>query len=229
MQTRKACPATTLRHVSDAAARIWGWRWQLDIVPPGAKRKRISRPLATEDEATGSLREHLDRFGRHGFTQGSAWMTILEWMASWIEPQERRAKAGTLKDRSWESSVSHVRRYVEGSELDAIRLDRITRDAMESFHDGLSDQGPTASTVHRIHATIRRSLADAAERSVPAANPATGVHEAPTGGGAKTRPWNQTEPETFFASEVVKNDYDCPALHLAATAGMRRGELLALR
>ena len=154
-------------------------------------------------------------------------MTVLERMASWIEHQERRAKAGTLKDRSWESSVRHLRRYVEGSELDAIRLDRITRDAMESFHDGLSDQAPAASTVHRIH--IRRSLADAVERSVPAANPATGVHEAPTGGGAKIRPWNQTEPETFFASEVVKNDYDCPALHLAVTAGMRRGDLLALR
>jgi integrase len=217
-----------LKACGRCGARGLKWRFELDIAPPGSPRKRISRTFDSKDEATESLRDHLDRLGRGGFTQGNGSMTLLEWMHSWVEREERRVKAGTLKIRSWESYVNHVRRYVEGSALGATRLDRLTRDGLEAFYDGLSDRGLKSSTVHRVHATIRRSLADAVERNVLATNPATGAHKAPTS-KATIRPWDQAEVGAFLSNEIVTASPHRTALHLAAMSGVRRGELLALR
>jgi site-specific recombinase XerD len=156
-------------------------------------------------------------------------MTLAEWMAAWLEREERRVRSGTLKPRTHEGYAAHLRVYVEGSSVGATRLDRLTRDALETFYDELASRPLSASTVHRIHATIRRSLADAVERNVLVSNPATGAHKAPTSMKVKTRPWDQFEVGGFLASEIVKADRHREALHLAAMSGMRRGELLALR
>jgi integrase len=233
---RRVCPgckwsssAPGLKACGGCGSRKLRWRFELDVAPPGSPRKRITRTFATKEEASESLREHLDRLGKGGFTQGSASMTLTEWMAMWVEREERRVRAGTLKPRTLEGYASHLRLYVAGSEVGGTRLDRITRDALERLYDDLSSRGLSASTVHRVHATIRRSLSDAVERSILASNPATGAHKAPTSMKVKTRPWDQTEVGTFLASEVVRADRHYPALHLAAMSGVRRGELLALR
>ncbi len=156
-------------------------------------------------------------------------MVLTEWMATWLEREERRVRNGTLKPRTHEGYAAHLRVYVEGSHLGATRLDRLTRDSLESFYDDLGDRGLSASTVHRVHATIRRSLSDAVERNILVTNPATGAHKAPTSMKVKTRPWDQGEVGRFLSSPIVKADRHHEALHLAAMSGMRRGELLALR
>jgi integrase len=83
-------------------------------------------------------------------------------------------------------------------------------------------------TVHRVHATVRRSLADAVERNVLTANPATGAHKEQTS-TSRMKPWDQSEVAAFLSHDDVVTDRNRVAFHLAAMSGMRRGELLALR
>ncbi len=218
-----------LKACGQCGTRGLKWRFELDVAPPGSPRKRISRTFATKDQATESLRDHLDRLGRGGFTQGSGSMTLTEWMTTWVEREERRVRAGTLKPRTLEGYAAHTRLYVAGTEVGGTRLDRLTRGALEALYDALSDRGLSASTVHRVHATIRRSLSDAVERNVLAVNPATGAHRAPTSMKITTRPWDQAEVGAFLSSPIVTADRHHAALHLAAMSGLRRGELLALR
>jgi integrase len=201
----------------------------LDIAPPGTKRKRISRTFATKEEAVESLREHQQRLTKGGFTDGNGRMTLVEWMTTWLEREERRVRSGTLRASTHEAYAWNVQHYVTDTEIGATRIDRLTRDQFEAFYDGLTSRPLSPATVHRLHGVIRRSLNDAVERGVLAKNPAVGTHRTPKNTQTKYRPWDQGEVAAFLTNEDIKASPNHAALHLLTMGGMRRGEALALR
>jgi integrase len=93
-------------------------------------------------------------------------------------------------------------------------------------------QGPgglSARTVRYVHTALRRALGDAVRRGLIETNPADAA-DPPSRRASRARVfpiWTPAELRQFLA--VSKSDPWYPALHLAASTGLRRGELLGLR
>jgi integrase len=90
--------------------------------------------------------------------------------------------------------------------------------------DGRGGLSPT--TVHLIHATVHKALADGVRWGRLARNPAD-QSDPPRPAKSEMSVWRPDQVRTFI--ESVRGDRLFAAWLLAATTGMRRGELLGLR
>lgn len=103
---------------------------------------------------------------------------------------------------------------------------------LERCHDPKCDhargdcRGLTASSRSVMLAVLRRALNDAVEWEQIERNPAARV-KAPTTGQTRVMAWTDTELRRFLAH--VEHDRLVALWRLAATTGMRRGELLGVR
>lgn len=89
--------------------------------------------------------------------------------------------------------------------------------------------GLSARTVRFLHTVLNRALADAVRHGVLDRNPAASA-DPPSRRASRApvfRTWTPAELREFLAA--TKSDPWYPALHLAASTGLRRGELLGLR
>jgi integrase len=92
--------------------------------------------------------------------------------------------------------------------------------------------GLSASTVRRVHTIVRKALGDAITDGLLEANPAVSAKPpraktAEEAARKKRRFWSAAEVGSFL--EAIRPHRLRAALHLAATTGMRRGEVLGLR
>jgi integrase len=86
--------------------------------------------------------------------------------------------------------------------------------------------GPLAAkTVHNIHRTLSRALSDAVADRLIASNPAAGQHRQPESPEMPT--WSAEQLRAFL--HFVADDPYGALWRLAATTGLRRGELAGLR
>lgn len=89
--------------------------------------------------------------------------------------------------------------------------------------------GLSARTVRYVHAAVNKALADAVRRGLIDRNPAQAA-DPPSGRASRAQvfpTWTPAELSRFLAA--AKDDPLYAALHLAASTGLRRGELLGLR
>jgi integrase len=89
--------------------------------------------------------------------------------------------------------------------------------------------GLSARTVRFLHTLLRKALADACRQGLIGINPADAA-DPPSRRASQARvfpTWTPAELRCFL--EASKDDHWYAALHLAASTGLRRGELLGLR
>lgn len=144
----------------------------------------------------------------------------------WLPSIERKVRPKTL--RNYRGLLAHV------EPLGPVPLSNLTAPALNRRYggavDGGEDRAPlSAATVRLIHTLIRQALADAVKWNQLARNPADSA-DPPSASAAKSRQmqtWNRDQLRAFL--ESVREDRLFAAWRLAATTGMRRGELLGLR
>ncbi len=111
-------------------------------------------------------------------------------------------------------------------ELGAFALDRLYADLLE----GGSSRGGglSAKSVRNVHIVIRKALRDAARKQVVTRNVAVDADppRIPGQGDSDLPTWKPEELRTFL--EGVRDHHLAPAFVLAASTGMRRGEVLGL-
>ena len=148
-------------------------------------------------------------------TQPLARFLIDEWLP---------AIAGTVRPlthRNYQSRVESVaRRDIGGVPLRALSGGHLTALYGELERDGLS-----VGTRRFTHAVLRRALNDAVRWGKLSRNPAAAA-DPPAASRSKARSWTDRELRTFLAH--VQRDRLYALWRLAATTGMRRGELLGL-
>jgi integrase len=118
--------------------------------------------------------------------------------------------------------------------LNPVLLSNLTAPALNKRYGELlagdEDRAPlSAATVRLIHTLIRQALADAVKWNRLARNPADSA-DPPSASAAKSRQmqaWDRDHLRTFL--EHVREDRLYAAWRVAATTGVRRGELLGLR
>jgi integrase len=203
--------------------------------PDGTRHKRTVTGR-TADEARGKL-DDLRRDLRLGtLAPAGPALTTGDFLAGWIERDRIRVRPAT-----WRGRESHVRVYLIPS-LGRISLARLTaadvERALSAFLvTGRPDRpakrtrgrqnagGISPLTVRHIRTTLRRALADAVRDGLAGRNAA-----------AESRPpYLPHRPITYLSArdlaklvDATRDDEYGPIYALAATTGLRLGELLGL-
>ena len=142
------------------------------------------------------------------------------FLATWLEG--RRAQ---LRPRTWDRYEEHVRLHLTPA-LGRVPLIRLSPADIQRADAALSAHGLAPATVRRAHATLRAALQDALRWRQIVSNPATLVSPP----RVPEREMQALGPEGARALLGAARGDDLEALWvLAVTAGLRQGELLALR
>lgn len=199
--------------------------------PDGTQHKRTVKGR-TADEARAKL-DDLRRDLRLGtLSSADAAVTVGDYLTGWIERHRARVRAST-----WLTAESYVRAYLIPA-LGRRPLARLTATEVETalaafVRDGrpvvTGDKRPrrpvSAVTAGHVRATLRRALSDAQRAGLVGRNVAADA--AP--------PYLPHRPITYLAARDLAKLLDAttdeplgPLYALAATTGLRRGELLGL-
>lgn len=195
-------------------------RWRGAIVwedPATGARRRHTVSGATFEAARDRMRELRRRLEDSGRPTSRA--TLASWLAGWLEAERARVRPAT-----WRGAELHVRSYIAPA-IGRLRLDQVRPSDVERMTAGLVARGLSGQTARHARATLRRALADAQRDGLVASN-AAALSRPPRAGRREMRVL--TAGETRALLEGTAEDALGPLYALAATTGLRQGELLGL-
>ncbi len=195
------------------------WEARLAVVDAAGQLHRRSFFEATRPEALRRLREALgQRDG--GVVPPGPRETVARFLGTWLEGARQR-----LRPRTWDRYEEHVRLQLV-PEVGRVPLSRLSPPDVQHADAALLQRGLAPATVRRAHATLRAALQDALRWRLIASNPAALVSPP----RVPQREMKALGPEEARALLQAAQGTHLEALWvLAITAGLRQGELLALR
>jgi integrase len=147
----------------------------------------------------------------------------------WMPRRRTQLRATTAHRYEWMID-NYINPRIGDIHLRGLRVEHIDRLYRDLLTAGSRTGGELASkTVYDVHVIIRSSLADAVRRSLVGSNVALTAHAPRAQPRARCGPetWTAGQLRNYLASAAhLRLD---PALHVAATTGIRRGELAGLR
>ncbi|MBT9156282.1 MAG: Transposase [Firmicutes bacterium] len=195
-----------------------------DLVTGAPKRKSFYGK--TRKEVADKLAKALAEVKNGGFVE-PARTTLGEWLDRWLTGY----KAGTLKQGTYEGYELLIRVHIKPA-LGNIPMAKLQANMLQAFYNeklanGRADGKGGLSTrlVRYLHAVIRQALQQAVKEGLLQRNVADATSP-PTIKNKQMRPLTEAELLTFF--EAARDDRLFAAFLLAATTGLRRGELLGL-
>ena len=206
------------------------WRFVVDVNPPGAPRRQVRRSgFRTKREALAAMAEVQSQAHDSGgaFVEASR-QTLGSYLAEWLTASKSHYAPG-----AWDAARLHVERYI-APRIGGVPLRSLTTTRLKAFYAELAESGRVRGggglsnkTVHNVHRTLSRALNDALREHPPRikVNPATGAHRAPSSPTQAT--WNVAQLRSFL--EAHRDDRLHALWRLAASSGLRRGELAGLR
>jgi integrase len=159
--------------------------------------------------------------------------SVADYLVAWLEATKRDLRPSSIP--FYEVGVNT---YLIPN-LGAMPLQQLRPQHLNALYSDLLDSGRvqregglSASTVRRVHSIIRKALHDAMDDGLIESNPATRAKPpkarvAEESARKVRRFWNKDDVRRFL--EVIESHRLQAAFHLAATTGMRRGEVLGLR
>jgi len=207
------------------------WAYQIDVAPPGDDRDRRSASgYATKAKAIDAM--HLAKLEAEDSLQPDSRRSesVGQFLNSWLAESHHRI-GRDLKSSTWRAYRLHIERHLvprfQGTIAD------LAQDQIVAVYRDLEKTGNLRSggrlspkTVWNIHLTLHRALEDAVEQKLIDRNPADGAYSAPEA-PTDIRSWDAEELKTFL--RATANERLAALWRLAATTGMRRGEILGLR
>ncbi|MBS3948385.1 MAG: tyrosine-type recombinase/integrase [Dethiobacter sp.] len=194
--------------------------------PATGKPKRKSFYGKTRKEAADKMAQALQEVKNSGYVEPTR-TTFGEWLDKWLTGY----KKGQLKAGTYESYETLVNVHIKPA-LGKIPMAKLQANALQAFyneklesgrHDG--EGGLSTRTVRYLHAIIRQALQQAVKEGLLPRNVADATSP-PTIKNKQMRPMAEAELVDFL--EAIREDRLFAAYLLAATTGLRRGELLGL-
>ena len=190
------------------------------------RRQKWHSGFATKRAAEAALTEILGRLQRGDYVQPSR-----ATLAAFLEEYLAAART-TLRPATWEGYRASLEVYVI-PRLGDVPLQGVTPAALTAMyadllaHGRANRPGPlSARTVRMTHSIVRKALSEAVRWGYLARNPAD-LATPPRQQPSEMHTWSADELRAFL--EAVEGDRYYVAYLLAATTGLRRGELLGLR
>jgi integrase len=185
----------------------------------GKRRQRSKGGFATRREAQAFLSQTLTRLSDGTYAEPSK-MTLAEFIVDeWLP-----AVAGTVRPLSY-AQYEQITRCRIIPQLGQVRLQALTAAHLNALYAQLERDGFAISSRRQTHVVIGRVLRDAVRWGRLVRNPAT-LADPPAATRTRAQAWTAKELSRFL--EQVEGDRLFALWRLAATTGMRRGELLGL-
>jgi integrase len=185
----------------------------------GKRRQRSKGGFGTRKEAERFLTKQLDRLDNGSYAAPSK-VTVAEFLETeWLPAVE-----GTLRPLSVQRYRAVVRLYIR-PRIGAQRLQGLSPGHLNGLYAELEQAGLSVATRRLVHAVMGRALRDA-ERWGRVPRNVARMADPPTRGGSRAHAWTAGELRRFL--EHVADDRLAALWRLAATTGMRRGELAGL-
>jgi integrase len=196
-----------------------GWMAQYTAyTAEGRKRKTLYGK--TRQEVAAKLSKALaDREDGLVFDAGS--LTVGEYLARWISHSVR----DTVSQKTYERYESIVRVHLSPA-LGRIRLKALTPDHVRGLYREKLDSGLAPLSVLHIHRTLSKALRQATDDGLIPRNAAASV-KPPRPRSEEMQPLSRDQVRTLL--DTVRDDRLEALYVLAVTAGLRQGELLALK
>ncbi len=207
-----------------------GKKWAVVVDLPHAegqpRRQKWHSGFATKRAAEAQLTEILGRLQKGDYVEPSR-----QTLAAFLEEYLAAART-TLRPATWEGYRASLAAYVTPT-LGDVPLQGVTPSALTALyaellaHGRANRPGPlSARTVRMTHSIIRKALGEAVRWGYLARNPAD-LATPPRQQLQEMHTWSADQLRAFL--EHVEGDRYYPIYLLAATTGLRRGELLGLR
>jgi len=200
-----------------------GERWTVvyDEQPDetGKRRQRSKGGFATRKEAERFLTDTLARLDSGSYAPPSK-LTV----ADFLEREWLPAVEGTLRPLSVQRYRSIIRLYVK-PRIGSQRLQGLSGGTLNGLYADLERDGLSVSTRRLVHAVLGRALRDA-ERWGRVPRNVARMADPPARDGSRAHAWTAGELRRFL--EHIADDRLAALWRLAATTGMRRGELAGL-
>jgi integrase len=146
-----------------------------------------------------------------------------DFLQDWLDNQVTLNCRESTKQAYQLCLNTHIIPYFERLKL---TLKEITPSTIQRYYNTKLKEGLSANTIRHHHANIRKALDHAKKMQLIAINPADGV-ELPK--KKKYRGKFYSREEVIKLLKAVEGDVIEPAVILAVTLGLRRGEVLGLR
>lgn len=208
----------------------FSWSFVVDIAPPGFPRHQQRRGgFVTRAEAIEGMARLQVEMQEGTYVKPSR-LTTGDYLNLWIQRVSREGSIRPTTAKAYEVAVRlHSVPYIG-----TIPLQQLTRANLRQLYaslreSGLRRGGPgglSPKGVHNVHLALHRALEDAVDDGLIKVNPATRAHRI-TPPRREMTSWSAVELHRFL--EAVADLPSFPLWRLAASTGMRRGELLGLR
>jgi integrase len=207
----------------------WTAYWDVTDPVTGRRRQKTKGGFPTRKTADAHVTKMIDQINS-GTYVAPAKLTLGAYLGQWLEVQRTR-----LRPATWESYSAVLNGRVV-PDLGALGLQQITPAHVDAVYarllrEGRSDGkgGLSARSVRYTHTILRRAFKDAVRKQLVPRDP-TDAADPPSASAAKAktmRTWSAVEVGRFLAA--VSDDRLAAAWRVAASTGMRRGEVLGLR
>jgi integrase len=194
-------------------------RWEARLtLPQGGRRQRRAFYGKTRAEAARKLRDAL-RKQDEGLPLPPENLTLEAHLRTWLE-----AKRATLRPETWRRYNDLVGHIIPV--LGRRRLPRLTVEDVQALHDALAAKGLSGTTMQHAHGVLHAALQDALRWNLAGRNVASLV-PAPRRSTGEMR---HLSPADARALMIAAKGEPLEAFFVVAlTAGLREGELQALR
>ena len=185
----------------------------------GKRTQRSRGGFRTQKEAQAALNKILHSMDLQTYVQPSK-TYFRDYLDQWLTAVEP-----TIRPMTYVTYSTIVRNYIR-PHLGGTQLQAITPLAIDAMYAKLRAKGKSPGTVRLTHGVLHRCLRDAVKKGFLVRNPVDQT-DAPPKAETTAKTWTATELRRFL--EYVKDDRFYALYLLAATTGMRRGELVGLR
>jgi integrase len=198
------------------------WTVVLDLGKgPDGKRIRNWHPGYPNEKAAERARvELLAALGRGAYVEPSK-----RTMGPFLREDWLPGLRAQVRPSTWAEHRSKVEVHLVPA-IGQVPLQRLTPGHLNTLYADLLERGLSARTVLHVHATIRRALADATRWGLVPRNVAL-LSSPPRPGRPELQVWTAADLRSFLA--FVEDDRLYALWLLAASTGMRRGEVLGLQ
>ena len=199
----------------------WTAYWDAGEDPAtGKRRQKTKGGFRTQKDAQRFLNDTLTSVATGTYVEPSSVPLARFLTDEWLPAVKRTVRP--LTARRYESVV---RTYVTAREIGGVPLRALSAGHVNALYGELERDGLSIATRRLVHAVLRRGVADAVRWDRLTRNPVTQA-DPPAPARTRVQSWTASELRRFLA--YVEGDRLFAVWRLAATTGMRRGELLGL-